>query len=133
MDSRKSSSAILFLLVNLVFFVLVSGCKDPPSIPKPYPNPNPNPSPVKGSCPRDALKLGICTKILNGSIGTIIGNPPDTPCCSILGGLLDLEAAICLCTALKANILGININIPIALSLLINTCGKELPKDFICA
>lgn len=131
MASRKSSSAVLFLLINLVFFVLVSGCKDPPI--NPNPNPTPIPTPTKGSCPRDALKLGVCAKLLNGSIGTIIGNPPDIPCCSVLGGLLNLEAAVCLCTALKANVLGININIPIALSVLINTCGKTLPKDFICA
>ncbi|KAK4425485.1 proline-rich protein DC2.15 [Sesamum alatum] len=135
MDSQKPSSATLFLLTNLLFFALVSGCKNPPNEPvsKPSPSTNPNPSPAKGHCPRDALKLGVCAKLLNGNIGTIVGNPPNTPCCSILGGLLDLEAAVCLCTALKANVLGININIPIALSLLINTCGKTLPKDFTCA
>ncbi|KAL0329585.1 UNVERIFIED_CONTAM: proline-rich protein DC2.15 [Sesamum radiatum] len=137
MDSKKSSSAILFLCTNLMFFALVSGCymgcNNPIPKPNPNPNPNPNPSPVKGTCPRDALKLGICAKLLNGSVGTEIGTPPDHPCCSALGGLLDLEAAVCLCTALKANILGINLNIPISLSLLINTCGKTLPKDFICA
>ncbi|XP_062180699.1 14 kDa proline-rich protein DC2.15-like [Phragmites australis] len=32
------------------------------------------------------------------------------PCCSLLDGLVDLEAAICLCTAIKANNLGINLN-----------------------
>lgn len=137
MDSKKSSTSLLFLSINLMFFALVSGCyfgcNNPNPKPNPNPNPNPNPSPGKGSCPRDALKLGICAKLLNGSIGAEIGNPPDHPCCSALGGLLDLEAAICLCTALKANILGINVNIPISLSLLINTCGKNLPKDFICA
>lgn len=119
-----SSLSLLFLSINLMFFALASSC---------YIGCNNNPSPAKGSCPRDALKLGICAKLLNGGIGAEIGNPPDHPCCSALGGLLDLEAAVCLCTALKANILGINIDIPISLSLLINTCGKTLPKDFICA
>uniref|UniRef100_A0A3Q7HUZ3 Bifunctional inhibitor/plant lipid transfer protein/seed storage helical domain-containing protein n=1 Tax=Solanum lycopersicum TaxID=4081 RepID=A0A3Q7HUZ3_SOLLC len=76
---------------------------------------------------------GVCANVLNGPVGAVIGTPPDPHCCMVLGGLLDLEAAVCLCTALKANILGININIPIALSLLINTCGKTLPSDFICA
>ncbi|KAI5655674.1 hypothetical protein M9H77_32861 [Catharanthus roseus] len=137
MDSRSS---YLFLLVNLMFFVVVTSCNIcPPNfpVPRPRPNPNPNPNPTptpsQGNCPRDALKLGVCAKLLNGSIGTVIGNPPDHPCCSVLGGLLDLEAAVCLCTALKANILGINLNIPISLSLLINTCGKKVPSDFICA
>ncbi|KAG9149201.1 hypothetical protein Leryth_003198 [Lithospermum erythrorhizon] len=137
MDSRNSKSAALFLTINLVLFTLASSCyvcNNPPAVvPKPNPNPSPNSSNTKGKCPRDALKLGVCAKLLGDNIGTVIGTPPDHQCCSVLGGLLDLEAAICLCTALKANILGININIPISLSLLINTCGKNLPSDFICA
>ncbi|XP_009611018.1 14 kDa proline-rich protein DC2.15-like [Nicotiana tomentosiformis] len=137
MDSKRNL-VTLFLFFNILFFTLVSGCwsgcNNPPTPkPNPNPNPNPNPSPSKGHCPRDALKLGVCAKVLNGPVGAVIGTPPDMPCCSVLGGLLDLEAAVCLCTALKANILGINIDIPIALSLLINTCGKSLPSDFTCA
>uniref|UniRef100_M8BAC6 14 kDa proline-rich protein n=1 Tax=Aegilops tauschii TaxID=37682 RepID=M8BAC6_AEGTA len=54
-------------------------------------------------------------------------------CCSLLGGLADLEAAVCLCTALKANVLGIVLNIPVKLSLLLNYCGKTAPKGFQCA
>ncbi|XP_024985675.1 14 kDa proline-rich protein DC2.15-like [Cynara cardunculus var. scolymus] len=125
-----SKSSTLFLAINLLFFVATKACFTchTPTLPAPETTTTP-----KGNCPRDALKLGVCAKLLNDSIGTVIGNPPDHPCCSVLGGLLDLEAAVCLCTALKANVLGININIPISLSLLINTCGKDLPKDFICA
>ncbi|KAL2490033.1 Leucine rich repeat N-terminal domain-containing protein [Forsythia ovata] len=85
----KGSSIALFICVNLLFFSLTSGCFTCYN-----PNPNPNPTPEKGTCPRDALKLGICAKLLNGSIGATIGNPPDHPCCSALGGLLDLEAAL---------------------------------------
>uniref|UniRef100_A0A5B7BF27 Putative proline-rich protein DC2.15 n=1 Tax=Davidia involucrata TaxID=16924 RepID=A0A5B7BF27_DAVIN len=130
MDSKSSSSTALFLLANLLFFALVSACNPPKP---PTPNPKPTPTPSTGSCPRDALKLGVCAKLLNGTVGAVVGTPPDAPCCSLLGGLIDLEAAVCLCTALKANILGINLNIPISLSLLINTCGKKLPSDFQCA
>ncbi|OAY59999.1 14 kDa proline-rich protein DC2.15-like [Manihot esculenta] len=125
----KSSSAALFFFINLLLFALANGCN---TCVQPKPIPNPKPNPTGKSCPRDALKLGVCAKLLNGAVGTVVGNPPDTPCCSILQGLVDLEAAVCLCTAIKANILGININIPISLSLLINTCGKQLPSDFIC-
>ncbi|KAL7165107.1 hypothetical protein ACSBR2_040898 [Camellia fascicularis] len=46
------------------------------------------------------------------------------PCCSLIGGLADLEATICLCTAIKANALGINLDVPISLGLLLNYCGK---------
>ncbi|KAK4363311.1 hypothetical protein RND71_018552 [Anisodus tanguticus] len=140
MDS-KNSLITLFLFFNLFFLSLVNSCSDcnnppgPPPNRNPNPNPNPNPSlsPSKGSCHKDALKLGVCAKLLNGAVGANIGNPPDTPCCSILGELLDLEASICLCTTLKANILEININFPISLSLLVNICGKNLSSDFACA
>ncbi|XP_040988814.1 14 kDa proline-rich protein DC2.15-like [Juglans microcarpa x Juglans regia] len=135
MGSERTLQAALFIsLINLLFFTLVSGnCY---ICPKPKPNPKPSPSSTPAatqSCPRDALKLGVCAKLLNGTVGAVVGTPPDAPCCSLLGGLVDLEAAVCLCTAIKANILGINLNIPVSLSLLINTCGKNVPSGFQCA
>ncbi|KAI3409653.1 uncharacterized protein J3R85_019042 [Psidium guajava] len=133
--TQSSSSAALFLCLNLLLFALASGCNTCVQ-PKPMPNPNriTNPfSPRGSSCPRDALKLGVCAKVLDGPVNVVVGTPPDMPCCSVLEGLLDLEAAVCLCTAIKANILGINLNIPISLSLLINTCGMNIPSDFQCA
>ncbi|KAK1436291.1 hypothetical protein QVD17_02070 [Tagetes erecta] len=122
-----TKSSTLFLVTNLFFFVATQACLtcNTPTVPLP--------ATPKGTCPRDALKLGVCAKLLNDSVGTVIGQPLNHPCCSVLGGLLNLEAAVCLCTALKANVLGININIPIALSLLISSCNKDLPKDFVCA
>ncbi|XP_038688242.1 14 kDa proline-rich protein DC2.15-like [Tripterygium wilfordii] len=137
MDSKSCSSAtLLFLSLNLLLFALVSGCNNCVN-PKPIPIPlipKQNLDNSKASCPRDALKLGVCANLLNGTVlGLVVGNPPVTPCCSILGGLLDLEVAVCLCTAIKANILGINLNIPIVLSLLVNLCGKNVPSDFQCA
>ncbi|KAL5186524.1 proline-rich protein DC2.15 [Glycine soja] len=107
-------------------------CTQPKPNPSPNPFPYPNPSPTAKSCPRDALKLGVCANVLNGPIGAIVGSPPDHPCCSVLEGLLDLEVAVCLCTAIKANILGINLNIPISLSLILNACEKSPPSDFLC-
>ncbi len=70
--------------------------------------------------------------MLNGLINLQLGTPPKQPCCSLIQGLADLEAAVCLCTALKANILGINLNVPIDLSLLVNYCGKNVPSGFQC-
>ncbi|PWA90898.1 Bifunctional inhibitor/plant lipid transfer protein/seed storage helical domain-containing protein [Artemisia annua] len=58
----------------------------------------------------------------------VVGTPSKTPCCTLIGGLADLEVAVCLCTAIKANILGINLNVPVSLSLLLNYCGKEVPS-----
>ncbi|XP_040989017.1 14 kDa proline-rich protein DC2.15-like [Juglans microcarpa x Juglans regia] len=137
-EMRTLQAALFISLINLLFFTLVSGnCY---ICPKPY-KPNPNPSPSTSttpattqSCPIDALKLGVCAKLLNGTVGAVVGTPPDDlACCSLIGGLIDLEAALCLCTAIKANILGINLNIPVSLSLLINTCGKNVPSGFQCA
>ncbi|KAL8552763.1 hypothetical protein ACS0TY_001445 [Phlomoides rotata] len=132
MASKKNTSVVLFLVLNLVFFTLSSACGTCPG-PKPKPCPNPNPSPSKGYCPRDSLKLGVCANLLSGLLGVTIGTPPKTPCCSLIQGLADLEAAVCLCTVIKANVLGINLNVPLSLSLLLNVCSKKAPKGFICA
>ncbi|XP_071723571.1 lipid transfer protein EARLI 1-like isoform X1 [Rutidosis leptorrhynchoides] len=148
MASRKSSSILaLFLCLNILFFTLVTGhgcgqCHDPRPTPDPNPNPGPNfpgPNPdpnnpyPQESCPRDALKLGICANVLGSLLNVTLGRPPVVPCCSLLEGLVDLEAAICLCTALRANILGINLNLPISLSLLLNVCSRRTPPGFQCA
>ncbi|XP_050375726.1 14 kDa proline-rich protein DC2.15-like [Argentina anserina] len=131
MDSKRCSTIALFLSINLLFFSLASGCN---TCSQPHPITNPGAgSPATKSCPRDTLKLGVCAKLLNGAVGAVVGSPPDTPCCAILEGLVDLEVAVCLCTAIKANILGINLNIPISLSLLLDGCAKKFPPGFQCA
>ncbi|XP_059643896.1 14 kDa proline-rich protein DC2.15-like [Cornus florida] len=134
MGSKSNASLALFLSLNLLFFALVSACGTCPS-PKPRPNPNPNPTPTPSTatCPRDALKLGVCANLLGGLIGVVVGDPPKTPCCTLIQGLADLEAAVCLCIAIKANVLGINLNIPISLSLLLNVCSMKVPSGFQCA
>ncbi|KAL7594936.1 hypothetical protein Lser_V15G29544 [Lactuca serriola] len=100
-------------------------------------NPNQNPStninPPWATCPRDTLKLGVCANLLRGVISVEVGSPPVKPCCSLIQGLIDLEAALCLCTAIKANVLGINLDVPLSLSLLLNACGNQVPSGFQCA
>ncbi|KAJ6943255.1 hypothetical protein NC652_008894 [Populus alba x Populus x berolinensis] len=110
MASKSTASLALFLALNLLFFSLVTACG--------------------GGCP---FKLGVCADLLGSLLNVTVGKPPVKPCCSVIQGLLDLEAAVCLCTAIKANILGINLNIPLSLSLLLNVCGKKVPKDFQCS
>ncbi|KAI3727480.1 hypothetical protein L6452_16095 [Arctium lappa] len=128
MASKTNTPLALFLALNLLFFALASGCTTCPT-----PTPGPKPKPSGGTCPRDALKLGVCANVLGSLLGLVVGNPPVKPCCSLIEGLVDLEAAVCLCTAIKANILGINLNVPLSLSLLLNVCSKKVPKDFQCA
>lgn len=71
--------------------------------------------------------------LLGGLIHVGIGSSgvKDT-CCPVIEGLVDLDAAICLCTTIKAKLLNINIIIPIALQVLID-CGKTPPEGFQCA
>lgn len=118
----SKASIALFLTLNILFFNLVAS----------WTPPKPCPSPPAGKCPIDALKLGVCADVLGSLLNITIGKPPKTPCCSLLGNLVNLEAAVCLCTAIKLNLLGINLNIPVDLSLLLNYCGKKVPKGFQC-
>lgn len=60
-----------------------------------------------------------------------IGNPVEHICCPVLQGLLELEAAICLCTTIRLKLLNLNIFLPLALSLLA-TCGLTPPPGFVC-
>ncbi|TVU14960.1 hypothetical protein EJB05_38457, partial [Eragrostis curvula] len=115
------ASIALFLAVNLVVFAMASACGGN----------CPTPSTPSGKCPRDALKLGVCANVL-GLIKAKVAVPPTEPCCPLLEGLVDLEAALCLCTAIKGNILGIDLNLPIDLSLILNHCGKTAPNGFKC-
>ncbi|XP_010264242.1 PREDICTED: 14 kDa proline-rich protein DC2.15-like [Nelumbo nucifera] len=133
MASKSSASLALLLALNLLFFTLVSSTYVPCPPPPKKPTPKPPKPPVYPSCPRDTLKLGVCANLLNDLVHLVIGTPPKYPCCTLIEGLADLEAAVCLCTAIKANILGIHLNVPVSLSLLLNYCGKKVPSGFQCA
>ncbi|KAL1191359.1 pEARLI1-like lipid transfer protein 2 [Cardamine amara subsp. amara] len=156
MASKNSASLALFFALNILFFTLTAatdcGCNPKPRpVPSPRPRPvpsprvptpsvpSPNPRPVtpprtprsSGSCPIDTLKLGVCADVLGGLLNIQLGS--SRPCCSLIQGLVDLDAAVCLCTALRANILGINLNVPISLSVLLNVCNRKFPSGFQCA
>ncbi|CAI0484961.1 unnamed protein product [Linum tenue] len=125
----------LFLALNLLFFSMASACGGGCPNPKPTPTNPPTPKPTprgSGKCPIDALKLGVCADVLANLLNLKLGSPPVQPCCSLINGLVDVEAAVCLCTAIKANILGINLNVPVSLSLLLNACNHKLPSGFQC-
>ncbi|KAK7330744.1 hypothetical protein VNO77_24943 [Canavalia gladiata] len=139
-----ASKGAILLALNLLFFTVVSStyvpvpCSPSPPPPSPkghkdYPPVPTTPSHSKHpSCSIDTLKLGVCADVL-GLVKVKLGKPPKLPCCSLIKGLVDLEAAVCLCTAIKANVLGLNLNIPVDLSLILNYCGKGVPKEFVCA
>ncbi|ONI22609.1 hypothetical protein PRUPE_2G139300 [Prunus persica] len=89
----------------------------PPSTPTPKnPPPTPTPSPPKASCPKDTLKLGVCGNLLK--LGAdCCGDPTKDPFCQ--GKPKEkpkMHTLTCLCPAIKANVLGINLNVPVSLS-----------------
>ncbi|XP_060215704.1 14 kDa proline-rich protein DC2.15-like [Lycium barbarum] len=145
------SSISLVLTLNILFFIIVSStyvlCLPPtnpkyhptptPSISSPLSTPTPSTTPTpssKGKCPQDALKLRVCANLLNDLVHLMVqSSPAQTPCCSLIQGLADLDAAVCLCTAIKANVLGINLDVPLSINLLLNNCGKYVPENFQCA
>ncbi|XP_068634222.1 14 kDa proline-rich protein DC2.15-like [Aristolochia californica] len=131
MASRAFASTALLLSLNLLFFTLVTSTSVPCAPETPKPKHHHKPHHKQPTCPRDALKLGVCADVL-GLVNVVVGSPPTLPCCALLDGLVDLEAAVCLCTAIKASVLGINLNVPVSLSLVLNACGKKCPSDFQC-
>ncbi|XP_047333489.1 14 kDa proline-rich protein DC2.15-like [Impatiens glandulifera] len=153
MASKAFATSSMFLFLNLLFLInLVSSeyvaCPPPPKPvscppppppkpvscpPPPFMKPKPTTPSGKNKCPNDTLKFGICEDALKGLLHLKVGIPPKTPCCSLIEGLDDFEAAVCLCTAIKANVLGNNLNVPVSLTLLLNYCGKGVPSGFQCS
>ncbi|WJX16275.1 hypothetical protein P8452_06326 [Trifolium repens] len=162
-SNKLSALIILFSLLAYSSFSHACGSCKPPPTPKPSPPPPspcppppsttpkaspPPPSttpkaspPPKAStpppsttqkCPSDTLKLGVCADVL-GLVNIVVGSPASSKCCALIQGLADLDAAVCLCTAIKANVLGINLNIPVSLSLLLSACKKSVPSGFQCS
>ncbi|KAK8487298.1 hypothetical protein V6N13_093431 [Hibiscus sabdariffa] len=124
------NASTIFVLINMLLFTCVSSHKVV-SCPPP-PKPTPSPPSATAKCPIDTLKFGVCGSWL-GLVHEVVGTPPSKECCTLISGLADLEAALCLCTAIKANVLGaIKVKIPVAISLLINACGKKVPQGFMC-
>ncbi|KAK9071367.1 hypothetical protein SSX86_009937 [Deinandra increscens subsp. villosa] len=103
---------------------------NPPAAGTPCPPPPFVPGPGAATC--DSLKLGACVDLLGGLVHIGLGDPVVNQCCPILAGLVELEAAVCLCTTLKIKLLNINIYLPLALKLLL-TCGKTPPPGYTCS
>ncbi|KAG6747939.1 hypothetical protein POTOM_047830 [Populus tomentosa] len=128
MAFKGSKAAAIFVVLNVIFFTCVSSHNAPACPPKAPPAPK---KPAK--CPKDTLKFGVCGNWL-GLVHEALGTPPSEECCTLIKGLADLEAALCLCTAIKANVLGVvKLKVPVAVSLLLSACGKKVPEGFKCA
>jgi hypothetical protein len=80
----------------------------------------------------DTLKLLSCVDVLNGLVHAVLGSSASDTCCPLLSGVADLDAALCLCTTIKIKALNISLVLPIAIEVLVNQCGKNVPDDFQC-
>ncbi|OUZ99848.1 Bifunctional inhibitor/plant lipid transfer protein/seed storage helical domain [Macleaya cordata] len=131
MANKFFSSVALISLLTFATFANITACEScksklsPPKFPPKGPPANP-------FCPRDTLKLGVCADLLSGLVNLAVGAPPSSKCCALIEGLTDLEAAACLCTTIKENVLGINLEWSVSLSLLVSTCKKSIPPGFKC-
>ncbi|KAI3887211.1 hypothetical protein MKX03_026010 [Papaver bracteatum] len=83
-------------------------------------------------CPVDAIKLSGCIDVLGRVPGIVIGSSAKEKCCPLLEGIADLDAALCLCTTIKAKLLNLNTVLPVALQVLIQDCEKHPPPEFTC-
>ncbi|CAI8597281.1 unnamed protein product [Vicia faba] len=111
MGSKSVASIIIVIFfLNILFTASLSSAQVPTS----------------KSCP----DLRVCVNVLKDLVSIIIGPPQCKPCCPFIAGLIDVEAHACLCAAIKGNILGIDINVPI--KVLLNVCGRKVPTGPVC-
>ncbi|ESR43032.1 hypothetical protein CICLE_v10013358mg [Citrus x clementina] len=104
--------------------------KPTPAPPVVKPPPPPPPPTEQQTGPIDALKLGACVDVLGGLIHIGLGHSAKEKCCPLLQGLADLDAAICLCTAIRVNALKlINLLVPISLQVLVSTTVANIRQQ----
>ncbi|TYI07435.1 hypothetical protein ES332_A10G227300v1 [Gossypium tomentosum] len=118
MASHVKASSALFFSLNLFFFALVSSYNvDNNSNGSFYPKKSRNPVVIRPGYkfPNDGSSHSQGFKL------------------RLIHGLADLEAAVCLCTPVRANVLDIKLSLPISLSLLLNNCGRRVAAEYICA
>ncbi|CAA6674339.1 unnamed protein product [Spirodela intermedia] len=94
--------------------------------------PPPPPRPIVGvRCLIDAVGLRICAPVLFALRVTRI-RPPRGACCALIDRLSNEQAAVCLCFAASNSFLGLNLQIPEDVALLLNFCGRPVPAGLSC-
>ncbi|XVF82457.1 hypothetical protein PTKIN_Ptkin16aG0050100 [Pterospermum kingtungense] len=137
---RASTATSLFLSFNFLFFALVS-CNYDDYSPKENQIVNVNDLP-KSSYPLsqeqgrscNPLNLRVCAGLLGlVEVDVEVGDKQTEKCCGLIKELVDVEAAVCLCTAINANVFGIiDVDASINLSLLLNSCGCTPAAQYHC-
>ncbi|XP_019154581.1 PREDICTED: lipid transfer protein EARLI 1-like [Ipomoea nil] len=117
--------------------MMVPPPRNPPPMMAPPPRRQPpmmvSPPRSNGICPKNTLQLRVCVGLLN-SVGGKVGTPPlhgsTRPCCSLIAGLVDLQATVCLCQTLKAHLLQI-VDVNLTVSLALKVCNRNIPPKAI--
>ena len=76
-------------------------------------------------CPLQLVQVAACAplSIINlGPLTTFLQNL----CCGLFGVLTGNQTASCLCVSLKVAVLGLNINLPGAINIVLSACGKNV-------
>ncbi|KAF0910319.1 hypothetical protein E2562_001499 [Oryza meyeriana var. granulata] len=113
MASKSSTGFVaIFLALNLVLSAGVVRGQSPPS--------------SRGNpCPTNALAdLKVCADVLV-LLKLKINVPASQQCCPLLGNLVNLDVAACLCAAIRLRVLGIPVNLPLDVPLVLNYCGRN--------
>ncbi|KAL5097552.1 hypothetical protein RYX36_001879 [Vicia faba] len=114
--NSKAVATITFLVLFLnIFFLTTVSSTQAPTVSPPL------------NCPND---LHVCAALLQVLVNIEVGPLQSKPCCSLIADLVNLDAALCLCTSIKANVLGTNLNIP--LKVVLDVCGRSTPNGFVC-
>ncbi|KAK1667398.1 hypothetical protein QYE76_055557 [Lolium multiflorum] len=119
------SKLVIFLAVNLALLASVAHASAPYC-------PTPSPPPPLLTCSIDTLKLKVCANVLN-LLKLNLPVPENEECCPLLSGIANLDASVCLCTAIKSEILGIKLNVLADFTLLLNKCCKTFPDNYTCS
>ncbi|KAF1873993.1 hypothetical protein Lal_00041433 [Lupinus albus] len=106
-----ASKAALLISLTILFFTLVSSTKTP----------NPTPSTLvdlneSDQCSISIYKFNVC------AVFSWVHVPFWNPCCKLIEGLEDIEAAACLCSAAKAKVF----SVPVNYTYIFKTCGKGI-------
>ncbi|KAK3131388.1 hypothetical protein QOZ80_6AG0505750 [Eleusine coracana subsp. coracana] len=126
MASSSRKQVVAVIMVSLLMMMMAA-----PAAEACNGHPCPHPS---GKCPFNAVKLGVCADVLDGLIHAVLPPTNDKqPCCSLISGLVDLDAAVCVCLAINAGVLGLDLDVTVDLTLLLNYCGCKVPPGFQCA
>ncbi|MBA0870187.1 hypothetical protein Goshw_008913, partial [Gossypium schwendimanii] len=130
MASKIKASSALFFSFNLLFFTLVNSY----NIDDSKDSKNPvfiRPGDVYSNNQDQLASFRVWGVGVLADVN--LENAPTTPCCSLLAGLGNLEAAVWLCTAMKVEMLGLPIDLNTALRAELSFCGREGAPEYSCS